>query len=114
MKTLLLIAALSSGASHAAAVTTNFDSDSSGQAPSGWTCGATVRGLPKWTIEYKDAPIAPNKWHTLRVDFKGTAIRVSLDGKTYIDTQDNHIAGPGKAGVWTKADSATLFDDFSY
>jgi len=53
-------------------------------------------------------------WHTLRVDFKDTAIRVSLDGKAYIDLKDNHIQGSGKAGVWTKADSVTLFDAFTY
>ena len=66
------------------------------------------------TIEYKDAPVATNVWHTLRVDFKDTAIRVSLDGKAYIDLKDNHIQGSGKAGVWTKADSVTLFDAFTY
>lgn len=66
------------------------------------------------TIMYRDAPVARNEWHTLRADFKGTAIRVSLDGKTYINTRDSHIAGAGKAGVWTKADSVTLFDDFSF
>ncbi len=66
------------------------------------------------TIAYQDAPVAPNVWHTLRVDFTGTAVHVSLDGKTYISTQDSHIAGAGKAGVWTKADSVTLFDGFAY
>ncbi|MFC3106762.1 hypothetical protein ACFOFO_02095 [Undibacterium arcticum] len=66
------------------------------------------------TIEYKDAPVAPAVWHTLRVEFKGSAIQVSLDGKTYINVNDSHIAGAGKAGVWTKADSVTLFDDFTY
>jgi hypothetical protein len=25
-----------------------------------------------------------------------------------------YIAGAGKAGVWTKADSLTLFEDFTY
>jgi len=39
---------------------------------------------------------------------------VSVDGKVYIETQDAHIAGPGAVGVWTKADSVTAFDDFSY
>ena len=66
------------------------------------------------TIEYKDAPVAPNVWHTLRVTFKGTAIEVALDGKVYIDAQDTHISGTGKMGVWTKADSVTVFDDFIY
>ncbi|MFC6519650.1 hypothetical protein ACFQAT_07570 [Undibacterium arcticum] len=34
--------------------------------------------------------------------------------ETYINVNDSHIAGAGKAGVWTKADSVTLFDDFTY
>lgn len=66
------------------------------------------------TIKYVKAPVAPNTWHTLRVTYKGNTIQVSLDGKSYIDTKDSHIAGTGKAGVWTKADSVTLFDDFSH
>ena len=66
------------------------------------------------TIEYRDAPVAKDAWHTLRVDFKDAAIRVSLDGKAYIDLQDTHIQGVGRAGVWTKADSVTLFDAFAY
>ena len=28
-----------------------FDDDVVGQAPAGWTCGATGRGMPKWTVE---------------------------------------------------------------
>jgi hypothetical protein len=73
----------------------------------------TTKGT-RHTIEYKDAPVAPGIWHVLRVEFKGNTIQVALDGKIYIDTQDNHIAGTGKVGVWTKADSVTLFDDFNY
>jgi hypothetical protein len=73
----------------------------------------TADGARK-TIQYVKAPVAPNKWHTLRVIYKGDAIRVALDGKTYIEAKDTHISGAGKAGVWTKADSVTLFDDFSY
>ena len=66
------------------------------------------------TIKYVNAPVSANAWHLLRVDFTGTAIKVSLDGNTYIDAKDTHIAGAGSVGVWTKADSVTAFDDFSY
>jgi len=66
------------------------------------------------TLKYVDAPVPANKWHTLRVDFSGRRIRVALNGKTYIEFDDNHIAGPGAVGMWTKADSVTAFDDFSY
>jgi hypothetical protein len=50
----------------------------------------------------------------LRVEFAGKHIRVALDGKPYIELDDEHIAGPGAVGVWTKADSVTAFDDFAY
>jgi hypothetical protein len=73
----------------------------------------TVAGLRK-TIKYVNAPVAANTWHTLRVTYKGDSIQVALNGKTCIETRDTHIPGPGKAGVWTKADSVTAFDDFSY
>jgi hypothetical protein len=66
------------------------------------------------TIKYVDAPVPRNTWHTLRVEFSGKRIRVILDGKPYIELEDDHIAGSGAVGVWTKADSVTLFDDFSY
>src|SRR5260221_2434092 len=66
------------------------------------------------TIKYVDAPVPGNTWHTLRVEFSGEKMRVRLDGKQYIETDDDHIAGPGAVGVWTKADSVTLFDDFRY
>jgi len=66
------------------------------------------------TIKYVDAPVAKNEWHTLRVTFAGKRIRVALDGRTYINLDDDHISGAGKLGVWTKADSVTLFDDFAY
>ncbi len=32
----------------------------------------------------------------------------------YIEMTDDHLAGAGAIGVWTKADSITLFDDFTY
>ena len=66
------------------------------------------------TLKYVDAPVAKDRWHTLRVKFAGKRILVALDGKVYIETEDEHIAGPGRVGVWTKADSVTLFDDFVY
>lgn len=196
----LLAFSLSAFAGWAMAEPVTFDRDSPGQPPVGWTCGATGKGTPRWTVEtepggtrrvlkqsgraafpwcvkndialadgwvevrlrpisgredqaggvvwrwkdgdnyyvaranalennvslyhttagsrqtiqYRDAPVAKNAWHTLRVDFKGASIRVSLDGKVTIDLQDTHIQGAGKAGVWTKADSVTLFDAFAY
>jgi len=50
----------------------------------------------------------------LRVDFAGSSIKVSLNGKIYIEEKDSHITGGGAVGLWTKADSITAFDDFAY
>lgn len=66
------------------------------------------------TLKYADVLVALNTWHTLRVEFAGARIKVSLNGKTYIELDDRHIAGPGAVGLWTKADSVTSFDDFSF
>jgi hypothetical protein len=66
------------------------------------------------TIKYVDAPVAKNRWHTLRVDFGGKSIRVALDGTVYIEQEDDHIGGAGAVGLWTKADSVTAFDDFGF
>jgi hypothetical protein len=49
----------------------------------------------------------------LRVTYRGDTVQVAFDGKIYIDARDSHITGPGKTGVWTKADSVTVFDDFN-
>jgi hypothetical protein len=73
-----------------------------------------TEGGRRRTIKYVDAPVPGNVWHTLRAEFKGTRIRILLDGKAYIELDDNHITGAGAVGVWTKADSVTLFDDFTY
>ena len=66
------------------------------------------------TIRYVNAPVPRNAWHTLRVEFAGKRIQVVLDGEICIDEQDDHISGAGMVGVWTKADSVTAFDDFSW
>ena len=73
----------------------------------------TARGIRK-TLKYVDAPVEPGRWHTLHVDFNGTRIGVSLNGKRYIEFDDSHITGSGGVGVWTKADSVTAFDEFGY
>lgn len=53
-------------------------------------------------------------WHTLRVDFIGNQFTVTFDRKKVIEATDNSFSDAGLVGVWTKADSVTLFDDFSY
>ena len=200
MKPSIIGAAAAAVAATAVAQTFDFNADPFGAPPSGWTCGVTGRGSPKWavaadlegkgnvlmqsgsgtfpwcvragtavsdgsveatfkpmagredraggvvwrwkdgdnyyvaranalennvslyytergsrkTLKYVDAPVPPGVWHKLRVDFAGTRITVLLDGKSSIQMDDAHIAGPGAVGVWTKADSVTAFKEFSF
>ena len=58
--------------------------------------------------------IASNQWHTLRVDFQGNHFKVTFDGQPALEWEDETFTEAGKVGVWTKADSVTLFDDFTY
>lgn len=66
------------------------------------------------TLKYIGAPFPANVWHTLRVEFSGPHITVALNGKAYIELDDDHIEGAGAVGLWTKADSVTAFDDFCF
>jgi hypothetical protein len=58
--------------------------------------------------------VASNEWHTLRVDFQGNHFTVALDGKQALEWDDDTFKDAGQVGLWTKADSVTEFDDFSY
>jgi hypothetical protein len=73
-----------------------------------------TEGGSRKTLKYVDAPVARDAWHLLRVEFSGRRIRVMLDGVARIEMEDAHIAAAGAVGVWTKADSVTLFDDFRF
>jgi len=58
--------------------------------------------------------VSSGQWHTLRVDFKDNYFVVTFDGKKAFTWKDDTFKDPGKVGLWTKADSTTLFDDFTY
>lgn len=58
--------------------------------------------------------VTAGEWHTLRVDFQGSSFVVSFDGEAVIKAADTTFPDAGKVGLWTKADSVTLFDDFSF
>src|SRR5437868_8055856 len=58
--------------------------------------------------------VASGQWHTLRVEFAGNLFKAYYDGKHLFDVQDNTFTEAGKVGVWTKADSVTEFDNFTY
>jgi len=58
--------------------------------------------------------VASGQWHTLRVEFAGNKFTVVFNGKKLFDVEDDTFKDAGKVGLWTKADSVTLFDGFSY
>lgn len=58
--------------------------------------------------------VATNQWHTIRVDFQGPHFTVTFDGAKALEWDDETFREAGKVGLWTKADSVTLFDDFTY
>jgi len=73
----------------------------------------TMKGK-RVSFKNTNTKVAPGVWHTLRVEFVANNFTVIFDGKKVIDATDDSFKDAGKVGVWTKADSVTLFDDFSY
>ena len=60
------------------------------------------------------AAVSANQWHTLRIEFAGSRFNVIFDGKPLFAVEDATFAGAGTVGLWTKADSVTLFSGFTY
>lgn len=61
-----------------------------------------------------NTPVPSGQWHALRCDFAGSRFKVTYDGQAIFEVEDATIANAGMIGLWTKADSVTLFDDLSY
>src|SRR5206468_10632774 len=57
--------------------------------------------------------VGTNEWHTLIVEMKGKVLECYFDGQRLFETEDATFSAPGKIGLWTKADSYILFDDFT-
>jgi hypothetical protein len=58
--------------------------------------------------------VSSGQWHTLRCEFAGTRFNVIYDGKPMFEVEDESIRDAGMIGLWTKADSVTVFDDLTY
>jgi hypothetical protein len=59
-------------------------------------------------------PVPANTWHRLRIDFKGARFTASFNGKQMFEVEDSTFTEAGMVGLWTKADSVTLFDEMTY
>jgi hypothetical protein len=61
-----------------------------------------------------DIPVPPNQWQSLRVDFEGNRFKVLYNGRQLFEVEDSTFTEGGRVGLWTKADSVTLFDEIAY
>lgn len=52
-------------------------------------------------------------WSSLKVSFSANRFEVFFDGQKIMEVEDATFTEAGKAGLWTKADSVTWFDDFT-
>ena len=59
-------------------------------------------------------PVPANIWHSLRIDFKGARFTASFNGTQMFEVEDSTFTEAGKVGLWTKADSVTLFDEVTW
>ncbi len=59
------------------------------------------------------AKIPSGEWGTLRVVAKGNLFEVYSNGAKLFEVEDSTFPMAGKVGLWTKADSVTLFDDLT-
>jgi hypothetical protein len=68
-----------------------------------------VRGEGRTYGKRSDVPAG--EWGSLRVVTNGSVFEVYHNGRKLYEVEDSTFIGPGKVGVWTKADSITWFDD---
>jgi hypothetical protein len=72
-----------------------------------------VVGGQRRQIAGENTKVAAGKWHTLFLKVEGDLLEVVFDGMRVIQTHDATFAGPGKVGLWTKADSLTYFNELT-
>ena len=58
-----------------------------------------------------DTKVTGGQWHSLKLEVKGKRFKVTFNDKLLFEADDETFADAGKIGLWTKADSVTLFDD---
>jgi hypothetical protein len=70
-----------------------------------------TRGKRNVLETVRDVPTPTHTWHTLVVEIRDKALRVELDGKERLK-RTLSAAPAGRLGLWSKADSQVLMDDF--
>lgn len=58
-----------------------------------------------------DVEVPHLSWNTLRVVVRGDLFEIYLNNHKLFEVSNKVFSGPGKIGLWTKADAVTYFDD---
>ncbi len=58
--------------------------------------------------------VGSGAWHELKAAYRGNHFVIFFDGKQIIEATDETFKDAGSVGLWTKADSVTLFDDLRW
>ena len=61
----------------------------------------------------RKATVPSGAWSTLRVVAQGPRFEVHFNGAKLFEVEDTTFTAAGTVGLWTKADSITLFDDLT-
>ena len=61
-----------------------------------------------------DTSVPASQWLCLRVEFKGSHFTAIYNGRKLFEVKDQTFDEAGMVGLWTKADSVTLFDAIVY
>jgi len=60
-----------------------------------------------------DVDLDAAQWHTMRVVVEGERMELFMNDRSVLVAEDDTLGEPGRVGLWTKADAATWFDDFT-
>jgi hypothetical protein len=71
-----------------------------------------VKGKRSILDNIRGVETATRTWHTLELTIKATDLTAKLDGTERLHRALEH-APTGRCGLWSKADSKVLFDDFT-
>jgi subtilisin-like proprotein convertase family protein len=62
-------------------------------------------------LQSADVKVDTGKWYEVRAKMAGQHITCYLDGQKQLEVTDDTFKDAGKVGLWTKADSASSFDN---
>ena len=70
-----------------------------------------VVGGKRQMIAGVDAPVVSGAWHTLGIAARDDRFIILFNGRELFGATDATLPGPGRVGLWTKADSLTWFEN---